>query len=114
MSSALRAKRSCEVSLKLDWASCRSVVVREKYANTRPVRRTTKARTMIRAAPFESLFRNLLSKIFMGRGLVRLGGLAGRDKNNVRTLEYRKSPDVARLSFHQGRAGNSTPTGWGT
>src|SRR4029077_2763449 len=54
MSSALRASRSAVVSLELDWASCRSVVVREKYVRPKAVASTTKARTMISAAPLDA------------------------------------------------------------
>ena len=54
---AFRASRSASVSWKLVCASCRSVVVRDRYATDRPVRMTTKARTIISAAALDAALR---------------------------------------------------------
>ncbi len=48
---ALDASWSAFDWLKLPCAICRSLMDREKYATESPVRRTTNARTMTRAAP---------------------------------------------------------------
>src|SRR5215475_6993996 len=51
LSTALWTKASTLDWLKLLWATWRSPVVRERYATPTPANRTTKASTMISAAP---------------------------------------------------------------